>query len=76
MRGIFAGAVMLCGVAAAQTGIQPVDSFPLKEDQVTIRRHVEAGKPFTVAGMQGVVLGQQDGTFEAWMLPVKLLSHF
>ena len=76
MRGIFAGAVMLCGVAAAQTGIQPVDSFPLKEDQVTIRRHVEAGKPFTVAGMQGVVLGQQEGTFEAWMLPVKLLSHF
>jgi hypothetical protein len=22
-----------------------------------------------------VVLGQQDGTFEAWVLPVKLLSH-
>ncbi len=32
--------------------------------------------PFTVAGIRGVVLGQQEGTFEAWMLPVKLLSHF
>jgi glycogen debranching enzyme len=40
-----------------------------------IRAHAEALKPFTVAGERGVVLGQQDGTFEAWVLPVKLLSH-
>jgi len=32
-------------------------------------------KPFTVAGERGVLLGQQDGSFEAWVLPVKLLSH-
>jgi hypothetical protein len=31
---------------------------------------------FTVAGTQGVVLGQQGGTFETRTLPVKLLSHF
>jgi len=41
-----------------------------------IRRHVEAGKPFTVAGLRGVVVGQQEGGFEAWILPVKLLSDF
>jgi glycogen debranching enzyme len=40
-----------------------------------IRAHSEPLKPFTVAGERGVVLGQQDGTFEAWVLPVKLLSH-
>jgi hypothetical protein len=40
-----------------------------------IRAHAEALKPFTVAGEHGVVLGQQDGMFEAWVLPVKLLSH-
>ena len=40
-----------------------------------LRAHSEAQKPFTVAGVHGVVLGQQDGTFEAWVLPVKLLSH-
>jgi glycogen debranching enzyme len=40
-----------------------------------IQAHVEPLKPFTVAGERGVVLGQQDGTFEAWVLPVKLLSH-
>jgi glycogen debranching enzyme len=40
-----------------------------------IRAHTEALKPFTVAGERGVLLGQQDGAFEAWVLPVKLLSH-
>jgi glycogen debranching enzyme len=45
-------------------------------DKLFIRRRVQAGQPFTVAGPRGVVLGQQEGTFEAWILPVKLLSHF
>jgi len=40
-----------------------------------IRAHTESQKPFTVAGERGLILGQQDGTFEAWVLPVKLLSH-
>ena len=40
-----------------------------------VRAHSESEKPFTVAGERGVVLGQQNGTFEAWVLPVKLLSH-
>jgi glycogen debranching enzyme len=40
-----------------------------------IHAHAEPLKPFTVAGERGVVLGQQDGSFEAWVLPVKLLSH-
>jgi glycogen debranching enzyme len=68
---------MLFGVAAAQTpSLQPVNSFPLRDDRLAIRRHIEAGIPFTVAGPQAVLMGQQDGKFEAWMLPVKLLSHF
>src|ERR1700729_3218648 len=76
MRLLLVGITMLCGMAAAQTtGLLPVNSFPLK-DGLVIRRHVEAGMPFTVAGTRGVVLGQQEGTFETWMLPVKLLSHF
>jgi glycogen debranching enzyme len=40
-----------------------------------IRANAESEKPFTVAGERGVLVGQQDGTFEAWLLPVKLLSH-
>jgi glycogen debranching enzyme len=77
MRAMFSGFVMLCGVAAAQTAaLRPVDAFSIKESGLAIRRHVEAGKPFTVAGARGVMPGQQEGTFEAWVLPVKLLSHF
>ncbi|HTB97422.1 MAG TPA: hypothetical protein VK716_10475 [Terracidiphilus sp.] len=40
-----------------------------------LRAPAQPEKPFTVAGERGVLLGQQDGTFEAWVLPVKLLSH-
>ena len=77
MRAALSVIVMLGGVAAAQsTALRPVDAFPMKEDGLAIRRHVEAGKPFTVAGARGVMPGQQEGTFEAWVLPIKLLSHF
>jgi len=77
MRAIFWAVVMLGGVACAQTTtLRPLDAFSIKQDGLTIRRHVEAGKPFTVAGTQGAMPGQQEGTFEAWVLPVKLLSHF
>jgi glycogen debranching enzyme len=77
MRAVFPVVVMLCGVTAAQTAaLRSVDAFSMKEDGLAIRRHVEAGKPFTVAGACGVIPGQQEGTFEAWVLPVKLLSHF
>ena len=77
MRAASALVVMLCGIAAAQSpSLQPLDAFPLKADSLVIRRHVEAGKPFTVAGARGVLPGEQQGTFEAWVLPVKLLSHF
>jgi glycogen debranching enzyme len=78
MRQMFLGAVMGCVAMgmAAQEGLHTAEGFPLKRDGLVIRRHVEAGKPFTVAGGRGVVLGQQEGTFEAWVLPVKMLSHF
>ncbi len=34
-----------------------------------------AAKPFTVTGPRGALLGQQDGSFEAWIFPWKILSH-
>lgn len=77
MKQVFWGMLLLCGIAAAQTtGFNSVAPFDLQESGLSIQRRVEAGEPFTVAGMRGVVLGQQQGTFEAWVLPVKLLSHF
>jgi glycogen debranching enzyme len=74
---VVGGLWILCGALQAQDmGLRRVEHFPLNQDGLAIRRHVEAGKPFTVAGSLGVVLGQQAGTFEAWVLPIKLLSHF
>ena len=34
------------------------------------------GMPWTVAGEQGTLFGRQNGRFEAWQWPVKLLSGF
>jgi glycogen debranching enzyme len=62
--------------AAAQQWLQPVPQFPLASSDLTIRQHAEALKPFTVAGECGTFVGQQDGSFEAWVFPIKLLSHF
>ncbi len=54
---------------------QSIPAFPLRSDGLVLRQHVEAGQPFTVAGPEGILVGQQQGPFEAWVLPVKLLSH-
>jgi glycogen debranching enzyme len=70
--------LLACGTAALAQDLKlgPTPSLKLAEGPQVIRRRVQAGQPFTVAGPRGVVLGQQEGTFEAWILPVKLLSHF
>jgi glycogen debranching enzyme len=62
--------------AFAQSWLAPVTNFPLATSGLTIRQHAESQKPFTVAGECGTFVGQQDGSFEAWIFPVKLLSHF
>ncbi len=62
-------------VAHAQEWLRPVAAFPFRQDGLAIRQHTETEKPFTVAGECGAVLGQQNGQFEAWIFPVKLLSH-
>ena len=67
--------VLLAVPAQAQT-IAPQAAFQLTPLPLSIHRRAIAGAPFTVAGPHGVLVGQQEGTFEAWILPIKLLSHF
>ena len=76
--GIFAALLLtiFSCTARAQDWLKPVPQFPLAASDLTIRQHAEAGKPFTVAGQCGAFLGEQDGSFEAWIFPVKLLSAF
>jgi glycogen debranching enzyme len=61
--------------ATVSASAQIIPAFPLRQDGPVLRQHVEAGQPFTVAGPEGILVGQQQGPFEAWVLPVKLLSH-
>jgi Mannosylglycerate hydrolase MGH1-like glycoside hydrolase domain len=67
----------VCSMALGQVGsFHTIDSLPLKSNGMVLRQHVEAGMPFTVAGERGVLVGDQKGTFEAWVLPVKLFNDF
>src|SRR5580698_9356094 len=76
-----AGSVALFFVASASLLISqnatfsPVPGFSFTNNGPVIRAHAEPDKPFTVAGERGILVGQQDGGFEAWILPVKFLSH-
>jgi glycogen debranching enzyme len=68
--------IFVAATSLAQTSaFNSLAAIPFDSDGPVIRAHSETEKPFTVAGERGVVLGQQNGTFEAWVLPVKLLSH-
>jgi glycogen debranching enzyme len=72
--------LLMLGSAAlmAQTAVPPLNTIaplPLETSGPVLRENAQPQKPFTVAGERGVLLGQQDGTFEAWVLPVKLLSN-
>jgi glycogen debranching enzyme len=55
--------------------LTPVPNLTLNSDPLMLHQHAEAEKPFTVAGACGAVMGQQDGSFESWIFPVKLFSH-
>ena len=74
---------MLLAVASAittsssgqTTNFASVPAVPFDEAGPVIRAHAEEQKPFTVAGERGVLVGRQDGILEAWLLPIKLLSH-
>jgi len=82
-RMIFPVASLVLALASIAKALAapPIPSFnslpalPFDTVGPVIRAHVEPLKPFTVAGEHGVLLGQQNGSFEAWILPVKVLSH-
>ena len=63
-------------MAQQSPALRPIPRFALGTDPLTITRAVEPYKPFTVAGERGAIFGEQSGTFEAWIYPVKILSGF
>ena len=67
----------LVALAAAQAALlHPVPRFPMPGGSLRTSGVSQPARPFTVAGERGGIFGRQDGTFEAWVFPVKMLSAF
>jgi len=66
------------GTVFAQAALQPLPTLPVfalhPEGQLSISGEAVPSRPFSVIGPRGAVLGQQDGSFEAWLFPWKILS--
>ena len=67
--------VVLASAAIGST-LQPLDKLPVNRSTLRIVSPCIPERPWTVAGEDGALFGRQNGTFEAWQWPVKLLSHF
>jgi glycogen debranching enzyme len=66
---------LLAGTAIA-ADLAPIRNFAQDSGSLQIVSRCEPRLPWTVAGEHGTLLGRQDGTFEAWLWPVKIISHF
>jgi len=67
--------LLLGSLALAQQKFEPVPNFPLSQSPLKITQLATPNRPFSVAGERGAIFGQQDGTFELWAFPYKLLQH-
>jgi glycogen debranching enzyme len=78
---LFASVMLLLLVARTQAVEPQRDLPPLpyfaadQPGQPIISSNIMVQKPFSVIGPRGALLGQQDGSFEAWIFPWKILSH-
>ncbi len=68
-------AALFATSAFAET-VHPFASFFDHKEALAIVAPCQPGKPWTVAGEHGALFGRQNGKFEAWQWPVKLLSNF
>jgi glycogen debranching enzyme len=67
------GLLALTSIAAE---LKPPANFSNSKSSLEIVSPCVPGRPWTVAGERGALFGRQNGKFEAWQWPVKLLSDF
>ena len=67
---------LLAITAASAASLDPIPNFSQKTKSLEIVSPCIPRQPWTVAGEHGAFLGRQDGRFEAWLWPVKILSNF
>lgn len=83
MRALLAAVLLLTltSILFAQmprpAALPTVAAFPVaKPGGLEIAREIDPSRPFSVVGPHGALLGHQDGTFESWIFPWKIFSHF
>jgi glycogen debranching enzyme len=69
------GVMLTAAPACAQLNLTALPALPpTPAGEMTIRQRATPELPFSVVGPRGAILGQQDGSFEAWLFPWKILS--
>jgi hypothetical protein len=68
--------VALIAATLTAAELEPPRNFSRESGPLRIVSPSQPRQPWTVAGEHGALFGRQDGTFEAWLWPVKILSHF
>jgi len=61
-------------IAASPQNAPPAPPESRATQQLSISREAVPQLPFSVVGPHGAILGTQDGSFEAWIFPWKILS--
>ena len=74
IRGPLLFVLAITAVSAAT--LEPIPDFSTRTKSLEIVSPCIPREPWTVAGEYGALLGRQDGRFEAWQWPVKILSNF
>jgi len=67
--------ILMLGVASFAAEFQPLPNFSKPLGPLRITSLSVPERPWTVAGEHGALFGRQDGHFEAWQWPVKILSN-
>ena len=74
-RGLLAG-LLLVSAAIRAAELDAPQNFENDRSKPRIIAPCVPRQPWTVAGERGALFGRQNGKFEAWQWPVKLLSDF
>jgi glycogen debranching enzyme len=67
---------LLFAASAMSAELVPPADFSQTPQTLNIVSNCSPQKPWTVAGEHGALFGRQNGEFEAWLWPAKILSHF
>ncbi|KPJ68967.1 hypothetical protein AMJ44_05045 [candidate division WOR-1 bacterium DG_54_3] len=77
MRKILFSVLILCLVFICVDGSNEnlIEKFAIKDGQLHLGRLVQPGRYFESTGQQSAILGTEDGNFEVWIYPYKVLHN-